>query len=134
MSKKSRVSFKLPPLGPQHAKQAVAKGQNELANPVTREQVTQQVTEMIRQSGMPPQMFVKIGRLAEDAINDKKDYKKFVDYMVKEQLETAEDLKKPDYQMLASLVVIGQVAQDLPPAPEFDKPQVSGPVAPAQGM
>lgn len=134
MSKKSRVSFKLPPLGPQHAKQAVAKGQQQMENPVTREQTVQQVTEMIQQSGIPPQMFVKIGTLAEQAIENKKDYKKFVDYMVKEQLETAEDLKKPDYQMLASLVVIGRVARELPPGPEFEKPQVEQPVAPTQGM
>jgi hypothetical protein len=134
MSKKSKVSFTLPPLGPQHAKAAVAKGQAELANPVTRDQVTQQVTEMIQQSGIQPQKFVEIGQLAEDAINDKKKYSKFVNYMVREQMEDAKDLKKPDYQMLASLVVIGRVARDLPPQPEFDDPQVQQPVAPQEGM
>lgn len=123
MSKKSRVSFKLPPLGPQHAKQAMAQQQQVMANPVTRDEATAKITEMIQQSGIQPQKFVEIGRLAEAAIQDKKQYSKFVDYMVREKMEDAKDLKKPDYQMLASLAVIGKVAETLPPQPEFDTPQ-----------
>lgn len=115
MSKKSRVSFKLPPLGPQHAKAAVAKQQQAMANPVSRDEATAKITEMIQQSGMPPEMFVEIGQLAEAAIQDPKQYSKFVDYMVSKRLETAEDLKKPDYQMLASMAVIGKVAETLTP-------------------
>lgn len=134
MSKKSRVSFKLPPLGPQHAKAAVAKQQQVVANPVTRDQATQEITQMIQQSGMPPQMFVEMGRLALAAIENPKLYPKFVDYMVQKQLESAEDLKKPDYQMLASMAVIGKVAESMPPAPEFDSSQVQQPVAPQEGM
>ena len=134
MSKKSRVSFQLPPLGPQHAKQAMAKSQQQMANPVARDEASKQIVDVIEQSGIQPQKFVEIGQLAEDAINDKKKYSKFVDYMVREKMEDAKDLKKPDYQMLASLAVIGRVARDLPPQPEFDNPQVQQPVAPQQGM
>ena len=83
-------------------------------NPVSKDQATQQITQLINQSGMPPKMFVKIGKLCEDAINDPKKYKNLVNFMVKEKLETAESMKKPDYQMLASMVVIGKVAQSLP--------------------
>ena len=134
MSKKSRVSFKLPPLGPQHARQAVAKQQQVIQNPVSRDEATKQILDVIQQSGIPPQKFVEIGQLAEDAIADKKKYSKFVDYMVREQMEDAQDLKKPDYQMLGMLAVIGKVAQTLPPQPEFDNPQVQQPVAPQEGM
>jgi hypothetical protein len=138
MSKK--LTYKMPPLGKQYAKQAVNKGMAQVQNPVTKDQVTQQVTEMIQQSGIPPKMFVKIGQLAEAAINDKKKYKNFIDFMVKEKLETAESLKKPDFQMLASMVVIGKVAETLPDKMDELLPkgsvssepveQVSGPVAP----
>lgn len=110
---KNKVKFQMPPVGAQHAKQAVDKGMAQVQNPVTREQVTQQVTQMIQQSGMPVEMFVEIGKLCEDAINDKKKYGKFVDYMVNKRLETRESLKKPDFQMLASMVVIGKVAETM---------------------
>lgn len=117
-----KASFKLPPLGAQHAKQAVNKGVQQVQNPVTREMATDKITQVINQSGMPPSMLAKIGKLAEQAIKDKKDYKKFVDFMVKNKLETNETLKKPDYQMLASMVVIGKVAETMP-----DKQAVGAP-------
>ena len=109
-----KVTFKLPPLGPQHAKQAVNKGMQQVQNPVTKEQATEQITKVINESGMPPSMLAKIGKLAEKAIENKKDYKKFVDFMVSKKLETEETLKKPDYQMLASMAVIGKVAETMP--------------------
>lgn len=117
-----KVSFKAPPLGAQHAKKAIQKQQQAIDNPVTREMATEQITRVIDESGMPPSMLAKIGKLAEDAINDPKKYKTFVDFMVKNQLETAETLKKPDYQMLASMVVIGKVAETMP-----DKEAVGAP-------
>lgn len=138
---KNKVTFKLPPLGKQHATQAINKQKNLAQNPVTRDQATQQITMMIQQSGIPPKMFVKIGNLAEAAIKDKKKYKNYVDFMVKEKLETQESLKKPDLQMLASMVVIGKVAQTLPdkmdqilPKGSVSEPEstVSGPVSPTQ--
>lgn len=85
-------------------------------NPVTRDAATAKITEMIQQSGMPPEMFAEIGRLSEAAIRDPKQYPRFVDYMVSKRLEKAEDIAKPDYQMLASMVVIGKVAETMAPA------------------
>lgn len=111
---KNKVTFKMPPLGPQHAKQAMDKGMAQVQNPVTKDQATQQVTQLIEKSGMPPKLFVRIGQLCEAAIKDKKKYNDLVDFMVKEKLETRESMKKPDYQMLASMVVIGKVAETLP--------------------
>lgn len=112
----------MPPLGAKHAKQQIDKQQQLVNNPVTREQATEQINKVIEQSGIPPSMLAKIGKLAEDAINDKKKYKNFVDFMVKNKLETEESLKKPDVQMLASMVVIGKVAETLP-----DKEAVAAP-------
>lgn len=129
----------MPPLGKQYAnqnKQALNKQKNTVKNPVTKDLATKEITNMIQQSGIPVEMFVEIGKLAEDAIKDKKKYPKFVDYMVSKRLETAESLAKPDVQMLASMGVIGKVAETMPktkPANQKDMasiPSVSGPVAP----
>lgn len=120
----------MPPLGKQYAnqtKQAMNKQKNMVQNPVTKDEATQKITEMIQQSGIPVEMFIEIGKLAEDAVHDKKKYPKFVDYMVNKRLETRESLKKADVQMLASMVVIGKVAETLPKTQP-----VSGPVAPTQ--
>ena len=129
---KNKVTFQMPPLGPQHAKQAIAQHDQQVQNPVTREEVTQQVTQMIESSGIPPKMFAKIGKLCETAIHNPKKYKDLVDFMVKEKLETRESMKKPDYQMLASMVVIGKVAETLPDKMDeiLPKGSVSGPVTP----
>ena len=126
----------MPPLGKQYAGQAMNKGQNIVQNPVTKQVATEQITNMIQQSGIPPKMFVKIGQLAEQAIRDKKKYKDFVDFMVQQKLETAESLKKPDFQMMASMAVIGKVAETLPDKMDqiLPKGSVSGPVNPTEGQ
>ncbi len=129
----------MPPLGKQYAnqnKQALNKQKNMVKNPVTKDLATKEITNMIQQSGIPVEMFVEIGKLAEDAIKDKKKYSKFVDYMVSKRLETAESLAKPDVQMLASMGVIGKVAETMPKTKPANQqamasiPSVSGPVAP----
>jgi hypothetical protein len=49
----------------------------------------------------------------------------FVKFMVERGLETEEDLKKPDPQMLAMLATIGKVAETMPDS--------AMPQAPTQG-
>lgn len=114
--KTPKVKVNFPKVGAQYAKQGVSKQQQAMANPVTRDQATAEAQQAIEASGMPPEMFVEMGRLAEAAIQDKKKYPAFVKYMVDKRLETAEDLKKPDFQMMATLAVLGKVAQDMAPA------------------
>lgn len=128
-----KITYKMPPLGKQYAnqsKQALNKELSKIENPVTKELATKEITGMIQQSGIPVEMFVEIGKLAEDAVNDKKKYSKFVDYMVSKRLETRESLKKPDVQMLASMVVIGKVAETMPKPEAVNQEPVAGPVAP----
>lgn len=138
---KNKATFKMPPVGKQYAKQQVNKGMAQVQNPVTRDQATEQIVSIIQQSGMPPNVFVKIGELCEAAIHDPKKYKNLVDFMVKQKLEKAEDMKKPDYQMLASMVVIGKVAQSMPnmqpnttEKTKQIQQQISAPIAPTQGL
>lgn len=114
--KTPKVKVKFPRVGAQYAKQGINKQQQAMANPVTRDQATAEAEQAIRASGMPPEMFVEMGELAEAAIQDKKKYPQFVKYMVDKRLETADSMKKPDFQMMATLVVLGKVAQDMAPA------------------
>lgn len=118
-----KVKFQLPPLGKQYAKQAIDKQMSQVENPVTREMATEKITQVINQSGMPPSMLAEIGKLAEQAIESPKKYQDFVNFMVKHKLETADTLKKPDYQMLASMAVIGKVAETMPDKQAVGAPQ-----------
>jgi len=97
--------------------------QNLMANPQTREASTRQIVEMIEQSAVPAWAYAEVGRQAEMALMDKSKYPMFVKFMVERGLETEEDLKKPDPQMLAMLVTIGKVAETMPDSAMPTQPQ-----------
>jgi hypothetical protein len=99
--------------------------QNLMENPQTREASTQQIRDMIEQSNVPAWAYAEIGRQAEMALMDKSKYPMFVKFMVERGLDTEEDLKKPDPQMLAMLATIGKVAETMPDS--------AMPTAPTQG-
>jgi hypothetical protein len=113
MNKTPKIKVNFPKVGAQYAKAGMNRQQNLVKNPVTRDQATAEAEKAILASGMPREMFVEIGRLAEAAIMDKKKYPEFVKYMVSKRLETAEDLKKPDFQMMGTMVVLGKVAEQM---------------------
>jgi hypothetical protein len=113
MSKTPKLKVNFPKVGAQYAKAGMQRQQQLVKNPVTRDQATAEARAAIEASGMPREMFVEIGRLAEAAIMDKKKYPAFVKYMVDKRLETAEDLKKPDFQMMGTMVVLGKVAEQM---------------------
>jgi hypothetical protein len=100
--------------------------QNLMANPQTREASTQQIVQMIEQSGVPAWAYAEVGRQAEMALMDKSKYPMFVKFMVKRGLDTEENLKKPDPQMLAMLATIGKVAETLPDSAMPTQPQAQG--------
>ena len=120
--KTPKVKVKFPRVGAQYARQGMNRQQQVMKNPVTRDQATAESEAAIRNSGMPVEMFVEMGQLAEAALMDKKKYPEFVKYMTDKRLETAESLKKPDFQMLSTLVVLGKVAENMTPA-ETAQPQ-----------
>lgn len=97
--------------------------QNLMANPQTREASTQQIRDMIEQSNVPAWAYAEIGRQAEMALMDKSKYPMFVKFMVERGLDTEEDLKKPDPQMLAMLATIGKVAETMPDSAMPTQPQ-----------
>ena len=99
--------------------------QNLMANPQTREAATEQITQMIEESGVPAWAYAEVGRQAEMALMDKSKYPMFVKFMVQRGLDTEENLKKPDPQMLAMLATIGKVAETMPDS--------AMPQAPTQG-
>lgn len=118
----NKRTLQVPDFSNIQAKQSVNKQQNIAKNPVTKQMATDKITQMVNQSGIPPSMLAQIGQLAEQAIHDPKKYPQFVNFMVQHKLETAEELKKPDYQMLGMMVVVGKVAQTMP-----DKEAVGSP-------
>jgi hypothetical protein len=120
--KTPKVKVKFPKVGAQYARQGMNRQQQVMKNPVTRDQATAESEAAIRNSGMPVEMFVEMGQLAEAALMDKKKYPEFVKYMTDKRLETAESLKKPDFQMLSTLVVLGKVAENMTPS-ETAQPQ-----------
>jgi hypothetical protein len=111
--KTPKVKVKFPKVGAQYANQAVAKKNTAMVNPVTQDQATAEARQAIEASGMPVEMFAEMGQLEQEAIQDKKKYPEFVKYMTDKRLETAESMKKPDFQMMATLAVLGKVAEDM---------------------
>jgi len=109
--KKVKVQF--PPLGAQYAKQQTAKAVAAVQNPVTRDQAVQTARKFIEETGAPPKDLVKMGKMAEAAIQDKKKYPEFVKYMVDHGIAKEEQLKKPNFQIMSTLVVIGKVAEEM---------------------
>ena len=97
--------------------------QNLMANPQTREAATEQITQMITESGVPAWAYAEVGRQAEMALMDKSKYPMFVKFMVDRGLDTEENLKKPDPQMLAMLATIGKVAETMPDSAMPTQPQ-----------
>jgi hypothetical protein len=81
------------------------------------EVIKQQVIQVIQQTGMPLDVLIELGQLAEAALNDPSGaaYKKYVDYMVSRGMERAEDMKKPDFQMMGMLIAMGKVAEEMGP-------------------
>jgi len=100
--------------------------QNLMANPQTREASTEQIVKMIQESGVPAWAYAEVGRQAEMALMDKSKYPMFVKFMVERGLDTEENLKKPDPQMLAMLATIGKVAETLPDSAMPTQPQAQG--------
>ena len=100
--------------------------QNLMANPQTREAATEQITQMITESGVPAWAYAEVGRQAEMALMDKSKYPMFVKFMVDRGLDTEENLKKPDPQMLAMLATIGKVAETMPDSAMPTQPQAQG--------
>jgi hypothetical protein len=100
--------------------------QNLMANPQTREASTQQIVKMIEESGVPAWAYAEVGRQAEMALMDKSKYPMFVKFMVERGLDTEENLKKPDPQMLAMLSTIGKVAETMPDSAMPTQPQAQG--------
>ena len=111
--KTPKIKVKFPRVGAQYARQGMNQQQQLVKNPVTRDQATAEARATIEASGMPVEMFVEIGQLCEAAILDKKKYPQFVKYMVDKRLETEESLKKPDFQMMSTMVVLGKVAEQM---------------------
>lgn len=108
--KKTKPRVQFPRLG---SAPDAAPAQDQSVAGVSRDAATERVTAIIEKSGIPPERFVEMGQLCEAALQDPKQYPAYVKYMVDRRLETAESMAKPDYQMMASQIVMGRVAQEI---------------------
>jgi hypothetical protein len=79
-----------------------------------QDSTAKQLQGLITRSGIDPKVFVQLGQLAEAAIQDPSQYPAFVQFIIQSGLEKDDsELKKMDYQVLASFVVMGKVAASL---------------------
>lgn len=111
--KKVKVNVQFPKLGAQYAQQQTNKAVAATKNPVSRDQAVATAKKMIAETGAPPKEIAAIGRVAEAALHDKSKYKDFVKYMVDKGIATAEQLKKPNFQIMSTMVVLGKVAEEM---------------------
>jgi hypothetical protein len=111
--KKVKVNVQFPKLGAQYAQQQTNKAVAATKNPISREQATETARKLIAETGAPPKEIAEIGRRAEAALKNKTKYPEFVKYMVDKGIATAEQLKKPNFQILSTMVVLGKVAEEM---------------------
>jgi len=83
-------------------------------NQKSQESTSKQLQTLITRSKIDPQVFMQLGQLAEAAIQDASQYPAFVQFIIESGLEKDDsDLKEMDYQVLASFVVMGKVAETM---------------------
>lgn len=81
-------------------------------NQKSQDSTSKQLQTLITRSKIDPQVFMQLGQLAEAAIQDSSQYPALVQFIIESGLEKDDsDLKQMDYQVLASFVVMGKVAQ-----------------------
>lgn len=84
---------------------------NQQMNP---EQVKQYVMGVVQQSGVSPEVFVELGKMAEQVIKDKSLYPQFVNQAISSGIASPDDFSQNvDYSAIASMVAIGRVCQSM---------------------
>lgn len=84
------------------------------AQQMNPEQVKQYVLSVVQQSGIPPDTFIQLGKIAEQVMMDKKLYPQFVNQAVKLGVADPEDFSgKIDYETIMSMISVGRVCQQM---------------------
>ena len=78
------------------------------------ESAKQVVMQTVQDSGIPPQVYVQLGDMAEAVLRDKALYPQFADQMIKIGVADPEDFTgKVDYQILISMIAMGRVCREM---------------------
>jgi hypothetical protein len=95
--------------------------------PEQGQQARQEILKLVQEANLPAEVLVEIGQWAEKVIAQPKLFPEFQTWLKSKGLDDSDIPTEPDYQELASMIMIGNVAQDL--VTEAPEP-AEGPVAP----
>lgn len=74
----------------------------------------QVVMQTVRESGVPPEIYVQMGQMAEEVLRNRSLYPQFADEMIKLGIADREDFSNQvDYQILISIIAMGQVCKEM---------------------
>ena len=100
--------------------------------PEQGQQARQEILRLVQEANLPAEVLVEIGKWAQQVITQPALFPEFQAWLKSRGLEDSDIPTEPDYQELASMVAIGNVAEDLvEPAPEPSSAPVE-PVSPEQ--
>lgn len=72
------------------------------------------VMKAVVDSGIPPEIYVQIGQLAEDVLRNRSLYPQFANEMIKLGLADRENFSNQvDYQILIPIIAMGQVCKEM---------------------
>ena len=81
---------------------------------ISPEATKQYVLQAVKESGIDPMVFIQLGKLAEDVMQDKNLYPQFVDAVIRTGMADPEDFQQGmDFEMLVSLIATGRACQQM---------------------
>ena len=81
---------------------------------INQQQAIDYVKQTVQQSGVNPEVYVQLGKLAEQVLTDRNLYPQFVNEAVKAGVADKEDFgQQMDYQSLIAMIAMGRVCQQM---------------------
>ena len=78
------------------------------------EQIKQMVKDAMAEDGVTSQTLIQLGKMAEDVLQDKTLYPKFLQAIVDSDLADKEELsKKIDYQLIGVMATLGEMSRQM---------------------
>lgn len=78
------------------------------------EQVKQLLLNVVKESDIPPEVFVQLGKIGEQVLQNPKMYQQFGDAAVRLGVAQPEDFgPEINYQMLLSVISLGRISQSM---------------------
>ena len=97
--------------------------------PEQGQQARQEILRLVQEANLPAEKLVEIGQWAQQVIENPALFPEFQTWLKSQGLDDNDIPQEPDYQELASMAAIGNVAEDML-AEESAPAQVEAPVAP----